>query len=53
MEAGLEDYIASLQEIKKSEIGDMIDINISCPNAFGGEDFADPIWLKRLLTAIT
>lgn len=33
-------------------IGDYLTINISCPNAFGGEPFTDPQLLDRLLTEV-
>ncbi len=33
-------------------IGDYFTINISCPNAFGGEPFTDPKLLDRLLTEV-
>ncbi len=33
-------------------IGDYFTINISCPNAFGGEPFTDPALLDRLLTEV-
>lgn len=45
------DYIGSLRLIKKSGLANMITLNISCPNAFGGEPFTEPGKLDRLLTA--
>ncbi len=33
-------------------IGDYFTINISCPNAFGGEPFTDPELLDRLLSGV-
>ena len=34
------------------EIGDYFTVNISCPNAFGGEPFTDPKKLDALLTEL-
>lgn len=48
----IQDYVASLMVIKKAKVGDIITINISCPNAFGGEPFTTPKKLDNLLTAI-
>jgi dihydroorotate dehydrogenase len=46
------DYVGCLRAIRHSRQGDMITINISCPNTFGGEPFTTPTRLERLLTAI-
>ena len=48
----IKDYISSLKAIKKSKLADLYTINISCPNAFGGEPFTSPEKLSKLLTAI-
>ena len=48
----INDYISSLKAIKKSGVGSTITINISCPNAYGGEPFTTPSKLEKLLTAI-
>jgi dihydroorotate dehydrogenase len=45
------DYVGSLQAIKKSGLGDLVTLNISCPNAYGGEPFITPSRLKALLDA--
>jgi dihydroorotate dehydrogenase len=49
---GIEDYCYSLKRLTEENIGHFYTINISCPNAFGGEDFAKVDPLKRLLSAI-
>jgi len=49
---GIEDYVGSLTLIKESGLGDLITINISCPNTFGGEPFTTPRRLEKLLGAI-
>lgn len=49
---GINDYCNSLKVIKKSGHGDMITINISCPNTFGGEPFTTPKMLGKLLDAV-
>ena len=33
-------------------MGDIYELNISCPNAFGGENFTHPENLKALLSAV-
>lgn len=49
-DAGIADYVASYKKFK--EIGDYFTINISCPNAYGGQPFTDKKSLNALLTAI-
>jgi dihydroorotate dehydrogenase len=49
-QAGIDDYIKAYTHLK--DIGDYITINISCPNAFGGEPFTEKHKLDRLLKAI-
>jgi dihydroorotate dehydrogenase len=49
LEQGIEDYAYSLKKLVAANIGDFYTINISCPNAFGGENFADPHRLDLLL----
>lgn len=51
-EAGIDDYCECLSLIKESGVGDMYTLNISCPNAFGGEPFIAPGKLERLLVRI-
>ena len=48
--AGINDYVKAFS--KFTDIGDYFVINISCPNAFGGEPFTDPEKLNRLLKEI-
>ncbi len=52
IEAGIEDYLYSFKRLNEENIGDYYTINISCPNAFGGESFSDPILLNQLLIAL-
>ncbi|MFH1430218.1 MAG: quinone-dependent dihydroorotate dehydrogenase [Candidatus Uhrbacteria bacterium] len=47
--AGIEDYLIGLRAV--SDVGSYITINVSCPNAFGGEPFTDSESLDALLTA--
>lgn len=49
IEAGIEDYTYSFRRLNEEGIGDYYTINISCPNAFGGEAFTNPESLDRLL----
>ncbi len=52
LERGIEDYVASLDELKwVGKIQGFV-LNISCPNAFGGEDYTSPDRLALLLEAI-
>jgi dihydroorotate dehydrogenase len=48
-EAGIEDYYSTFKIMNEMSVGDYYTINISCPNTFGGETFAKPELLKRLL----
>lgn len=50
VEEGIEDYVKAF--LAFTEIGDYFTINISCPNAYGGEPFAHPERLERLLSAL-
>lgn len=47
---GIADYLKAYTQLKS--IGDYITINISCPNAFGGQPFTDKDRLEKLLTTI-
>jgi len=49
-ESGINDYLKAFRQFV--DIGHYFTINISCPNAFGGEPFTDPDRLDRLLLAI-
>ncbi|HUD81133.1 MAG TPA: quinone-dependent dihydroorotate dehydrogenase [Patescibacteria group bacterium] len=48
----IDDYAGSLEYLKKSGIGKIITINISCPNAYGGEPFTTPKRLDQLLRKV-
>lgn len=50
--AGIDDYVKAYEVFRKKGIGAYFTINISCPNAFGGEPFTDPDKLDRLLSAL-
>lgn len=52
IQAGIDDYVYSFKRLNEENIGDYYAINISCPNAFGGEAFTSPELLVRLLSAL-
>jgi len=41
-EKGKEDYVESLRVLNKNHVGDYYVLNISCPNAYGGQPFNRP-----------
>lgn len=49
---GIEDYIATLRRAAKSREVRAVEVNISCPNTYGGEPFTAPDKLERLLRAV-
>lgn len=49
-DTGIRDYVKAYKEFTR--IGHIFDINISCPNAFGGTPFSDPQKLHKLLAQI-
>lgn len=51
-EEGIEDYRASLERLVTAGVGDFYTVNISCPNVHGGESFAEPQLLRRLLESL-
>ena len=51
-DAGIEDYAASLEHLVRADVGDFYTVNISCPNVHGGESFAEPQRLDRLLARL-
>ena len=51
-EEGITDYVASIEAARSSAAVSAIEINISCPNAFGGETYTTPALLEKLLTAV-
>src|SRR3989344_3314770 len=50
LNAGIEDYVKAFS--KFTNIGGYFTINISCPNAYGGQSFTDSKRLDRLLSVI-
>ncbi len=51
-EKGIADYAKVYKTFLEKNIGDYFTVNISCPNAFGGEPFVEPEKLDRLLAAL-
>ncbi len=49
-EVGVKDYITSL--IKSKDVGNYYTLNISCPNAYGGQPFANPKLYEMLLNEV-
>ncbi len=49
---GIIDYVKTVKSAKDNKNVSMIELNISCPNAFGGEPFTAPARLEKLLKAI-
>ena len=49
LQSGIDDYAYSFKRLNEEGIGDYYAINISCPNAFGGEAFTTPDLLTRLI----
>lgn len=47
---GLEDYIYSIKKL--NSLCQFLTINISCPNAFGGQSFAEPKLFEKLMRKI-
>lgn len=52
VEEGVADYKHSLERLVAENVGDFYTINISCPNAFGGETFTTPELLGALLSEL-
>ena len=52
LEAGIADYLYSFVRLSDANVGDYYTLNISCPNAFGGERFTEPRTLEPLLAAV-
>jgi len=52
VEGAIQDYLYSFKRLNEENIGDYYTINISCPNAYGGEAFITADLLERLLTAL-
>ena len=51
-ESGVADYVGSFQQVANQDKVAMAEINISCPNTFGGEPFTTPERLELLLAAL-
>ena len=51
-DAGVKDYCDSLKVFDEVEQVSMLEINISCPNTFGGEPFTTPERLEKLLKGV-
>ncbi|MBI2475405.1 quinone-dependent dihydroorotate dehydrogenase [Candidatus Uhrbacteria bacterium] len=49
VQVGIADYVKAMEAFL--DIADYITLNISCPNAFGGEPFTKPELLEQLLCA--
>ena len=52
IEGAIEDYVYSFKRLSGENVGDYYTLNISCPNAYGGEAFIKADLLKKLLTEI-
>lgn len=52
LEGGVEDYAHCLQAVKDAGVGDYYTLNVSCPNAFGGEPFTTKETLAMLLERV-
>lgn len=51
-DTAVKDYTASLAKFTKLAQVKLLEINISCPNTFGGEPFTTPKRLEKLLAAV-
>ena len=51
-QAGIIDYIEGYTSFLRNQVGDYMTINISCPNACGGQPFLKPAALEGLLSAL-
>lgn len=49
---GIKDYLFSLKKLNENSVGSYYVINISCPNSYGGQPFADAKLYERLLNKI-
>lgn len=47
-----DDYCATLTHLEANDRVSVYEINISCPNAYGGEPFTEPDMLDRLLSRV-
>lgn len=51
-EQAIADYVGSLWYIRQARAGQLVTINISCPNTYQGEPFTVPRMLDRLLNEV-
>jgi dihydroorotate dehydrogenase (fumarate) len=51
-DAGVKDYCESLAVFDRLHEVSLLEINISCPNTFGGEPFTTPARLEKLLQGV-
>lgn len=51
-EASIADYIAGVERVLNERVVQMITINISCPNTYGGEPFTDAPRLAKLMDSV-
>lgn len=47
-----QDYCESLRQLERAHCAPLYEVNISCPNTYGGEPFTTPDRLEKLLSAI-
>lgn len=52
LQASIDDYCKSYQIFTEAKLGDYYTFNISCPNVYGGENFAEPERLRQLCQAL-
>ncbi len=48
----INDYVTTLKRAKNEKSIKIFEVNISCPNAYGGEPFTTPERLEKLLSAV-
>lgn len=49
-DVAIQDYCESLRKLEAAGVAHMYEINISCPNTYGGEPFTTPDRLEKLLS---
>jgi dihydroorotate dehydrogenase len=52
IQGAIEDYVYSFRRLNEENVGDYYTLNISCPNAYGGEAFIKADLLEQLLLEI-
>lgn len=50
--AAIRDYCESLRQLEDANAAPLYEVNISCPNTYGGEPFTTPERLEKLLASI-